>query len=273
MKAWLLKIYRRLFVRRAYFRWHRMLHSVGLRGMGMFNYEDERVSGEDWLMRALAQIWERPVVLDVGANEGSYAAKLKERLAGARVICFEPHPKTFARLSVRAKACGFETMNMGCSDVPGSAELFDYREGGGSEHASLYSQVIEQTGKQGERIEIKLTSVDEYTASAGIDHINLLKIDTEGNELKVLKGASRMLERGAIDVIQFEFNEMNVISRVFFRDFVEVLPQYCLYRLLPDGLVSLEPYQPWTCEIFGFQNVLAVRKQAEARVREALHVQ
>ena len=39
-----------------------------------------------------------------------------------------------------------------------------------------------------------------------------------------------------IDLIQFEFNEMNVVSRRFLSDFIELLgPRYELFRLLPDG--------------------------------------
>jgi hypothetical protein len=64
---------------------------------------------------------------------------------------------------------------------------------------------------------------------------------------------------GRISLVQFEFNEMNVISRTFLRDFVGLLPGYRLYRLLPDGMASLEGEPLFVREIFAFQNLVAVR--------------
>jgi len=59
--------------------------------------------------------------------------------------------------------------------------------------------------------------------------------------------------------VQFEFNAMNLESRTFFRDLVALLPNYRLHRLLPDGWALL-PYTPLTCELFAYQNIVAVRE-------------
>ena len=90
--------------------------------------------------------------------------------------------------------------------------------------------------------------------------IRLLKIDTEGSELKVLLGAAKTLQAQRIDMIQIEFNEMNVVSRVFFRDYFQLLREFDIYRLLPGELLPLRDYRPLYCELFAFQNLLAVRK-------------
>lgn len=55
---------------------------------------------------------------------------------------------------------------------------------------------------------------------------------------------------------------MNVASRVFFRDFIEHLPNYELYRLLPDGDVKITRYVPHQCELFAYQNIIAYLKTA-----------
>lgn len=93
----------------------------------------------------------------------------------------------------------------------------------------------------------------------GIDYIDLLKIDAEGNELEILKGSSNLLKEGRIGYIFFEFNEMNIISRVFFRDFYKLLSNYEIYRLLPKGLILLKDC-PVETELFAFQNILAMNK-------------
>ncbi len=86
-----------------------------------------------------------------------------------------------------------------------------------------------------------------------------MKLDTEGHELEVLKGATGLISQDAIGVIQFEFNEMNVLSRVFLRDFYRLLEGYYMYRLDSNRLVPLYRYSSEN-EIFRFQNFVAFNK-------------
>jgi len=60
-----------------------------------------------------------------------------------------------------------------------------------------------------------------------------------------------------IGLIQFEFNELNVLSRVFLKDFYDLLPGYSLYRMDTDRLHPLGDYSPIN-EIFRYQNILAI---------------
>lgn len=90
----------------------------------------------------------------------------------------------------------------------------------------------------------------------------MIKIDAEGHELKVLAGARRSIARGMIEAIHFEFNAMNITSRVFFRDFYDLLPGYRFYRMLPGGLAPLGDYDPVTCEILAYQNIVALRQDS-----------
>ena len=66
-------------------------------------------------------------------------------------------------------------------------------------------------------------------------------------------------------MIQFEFNEMNVASRVFFRDFWLMLPNYEFYRLMVDGMIRIDKYDPIYCEIFAFQNIVAFRRKSDEK--------
>jgi hypothetical protein len=106
----------------------------------------------------------------------------------------------------------------------------------------------------------KFDTIDNFVKENRISKIDLLKIDTEGHELAILAGAKETIDTNKVPVIHFEFNEMNVISRVFFRDFVLMLTGYDFYRMLPDNIVKLEPYIPVKTEIFAFQNIVAVKK-------------
>lgn len=67
--------------------------------------------------------------------------------------------------------------------------------------------------------------------------VDILKIDTEGHELAVLRGAHGLLARGAVGYIQFELGVANLDTRTFLKDFVDLLePGYRIYRILRDGL-------------------------------------
>lgn len=269
-----LDMYRRLFCRARFYRFHRLLFSVSLRGMGLLNYENDRISGEEAFIRRIAA-WRKQsplVVFDVGANVGAYSRLVSEQAPEAAIYAFEPHPQTFRELTEDAARHGYRAFNLGLSDVAGSQKIYDYADRGGSQHASLYQAVIEDLHHGvAAAWDVQLTDLDTVCREQGVDRIHLLKIDTEGNELKVLQGAREALAEGRIEVIHFEFNGMNVVSRVFFRDFYQLLPDFDFYRLLPDEMVAIGAYDPLMCELYGFQNVVAVHRASAFRALVSSH--
>lgn len=137
--------------------------------------------------------------------------------------------------------------------------IYTYLNDLNSEHASLYKEVFSDLHKDKSitSVKIELARLDEFCNNNKIDSIDFLKIDTEGNELDVLKGSIQMINEGKIKIIQFEFNEMNIISRVFLKDFYQILKDYKIYRLSEKRLIPLFQYDA-TNEIFKFQNMLAI---------------
>jgi hypothetical protein len=117
---------------------------------------------------------------------------------------------------------------------------------------------------------VPAVTLDGFIRDHGIARVHLLKVDTEGSELDVLSGAREVLAAGVIDVIQLEFNAMNAVSRAFMRDFRALLPGHSVHRLLPDGPVDLDPYEPVFEEIFAFQNVLFVSRRLDPAARGVL---
>jgi len=264
MSAVLINLYRWLFLRKRCYRFNRFVFNLALRGMGIFNYETDRLSGEKWFLETFCK-GKLKVALDVGGNVGHYAEMIVQHNPGVRVFSFEPHPTTFKTLSASADKLGYKAMNLALGGEQGFIDLYDYAAVDGSQHASVYQGVIEDVhGSKSVRHRVSMTTLDAFMAEHGIDRVDLLKIDTEGNEYQVLKGAPSALDRGAIELIHFEFNVTNVISRVFMKDFYELLADYRLYRMLPDGLVRLRDYgsDMVDVEIFGFQNIVAIRKDS-----------
>ena len=110
------------------------------------------------------------------------------------------------------------------------------------------------------REEIVVKTLDSFCADNDIHQIHLLKLDVEGHELAALKGATRFLQAGRIDFIQFEFGGCNIDARTFFQDYYYLLTdQYRLYRVLIDGLHELTGYRE-ADEIFITTNFLAARR-------------
>ena len=72
-----------------------------------------------------------------------------------------------------------------------------------------------------ERVPIKEMVIrgDDYCEKHEIDSINFLKIDTEGSEHLVLQGFDRMLTGKKIDVIQFEYGNINIESKFLLYDY------------------------------------------------------
>jgi FkbM family methyltransferase len=261
IRSALLDMYAFLFARTYFSKLNNLLFSASIRGLGVLNYKNDVMSGERCFLRNYLSC-QNPIVVDVGANEGHYSADVWAVNSDAHVFAFEPHPETYGRLL--SHASGKEKMtaiNAACGSAAGQLVLYDYSGSAGTEHASLHAGVIEGIHRRkSEKHVVEVIDLDTFATERDISLIHLLKIDAEGHELEVLKGAANLLRENRILAIQLEFNEMNVVSRVFFKDFCDLLPNYRFYRMLRNGLVALDPYSPLRCELFAFQNIVALPK-------------
>jgi FkbM family methyltransferase len=261
----ILNIYRFIFCREFFYQFNYHLWRVSLRGVGVMNSEGNTVTGEEYLLQILHDKKIRTVV-DVGANAGGYVRDVHEYIPEAEVYAIEPHPKTFLLLKKNRSGRRDHLYNIGLGEKSGKGILWDFADDADlkstqptSTLASTLKDVIVDFHKQkAQSFSFPIMTLDAFTRKEKLSRIDLVKIDTEGNELDVLKGAKDLLKKKKIRFIQFEFNEMNVYNRTFFKDFVDLLPGYSFYRLMPSGFYPLGPYKPSTHEVFAFQNILAV---------------
>jgi FkbM family methyltransferase len=203
----------------------------------------------------------------VGANVGDYALLVKRLIPAATVSAFEPSARVHAELVRHVTEAGVEgvkTFNLGLSDEERTVELYSYTADGhdasvlSSIDPRLPTQVVDVRVSSTERISVR--ALDDFCDSEGVDKIDFLKLDVEGHELSVLRGARRMLDAGAISIIQFEFGPANIYSRTFFYDFWTLLSAgYDIHRIIPRGVVPV-PFYSEQQEIFLTTNYLALRK-------------
>lgn len=123
------------------------LTSIANQRLGILQHHNNHVSGEQHfiskVLPALLYDAERPVLFDVGLNEGGYSLALLEAFPRSSLYGFEPVEETIRRARKRLAGKGNVTLeNVAVSDVAGEIEIFDYAEGDGSSHASAYKGVI-----------------------------------------------------------------------------------------------------------------------------------
>lgn len=260
MINFLIQVYRSIFARKVFFKFNKLLFRLSLSGLGILNSRNAKESGETAFLRSyLGQNEHAGFVLDVGANRGDYTLMCLQENSKIKVISFEPHPKTFQKLVQNLRGKEVRLVNMAMGGRAGTIQLYDYSTNDGSAHASVYKEVIEKIHREHSiSHSVEVSTIDYFLKQENIDKVELLKIDTEGNELEVLKGSLDAIQKKKIKAIHFEFNEMNVVSRCFFKDFFSILIDYDFYRLLPDGMIKIDRYTPLYCEIFAYQNIVAL---------------
>ena len=193
------------------------------------------------------------VILDVGANRGEWTAALQKFFPDAQYFLFEPSPKTFDLLVSKFRARNVVTFNIGLSNKKTEATL--QKHDAYSRTASLYNlpgSVPDFSEK------VRLDQLGNVYDQLNISGIDLLKLDVEGHELDVLKGAEDLLKKQKISLIQFEYGETNLYSHVFLKDIFEFLVDYnfSIYLIKHGKLVNLPKYMP-RLECFTPTNFLA----------------
>ena len=151
--------------------------------------------GVDELAIAAAPLGEGSVAVDVGANVGFYTLYLARAVgASGRVHAFEPNPKLCRRLRRHVELNGFTNVTVNCVALSGShgrAELV-VPPGDNSGAAGLASDGNGMDGST--RIEVPVTTLDDYATEQGVDRIDVVKIDVEGYEPFVLEGARGVIQ-------------------------------------------------------------------------------
>jgi FkbM family methyltransferase len=194
------------------------------------------------------------VIFDVGANIGNWTRALLQanaRRAALQVHLFEPCRGTRRTLEIHARQWQDEGSirinDCALSSAIGEARFYSFGSGAGRNS-------LHPTGDGATHIteRVRTDTVDHYCREQNIPRIDLLKIDTEGHDLAVLRGAQEMLERERIGVAQFGYNSRWVVARHFLRDAFELLQPlgYTIGKITPAGI---EFYPGWDMELESFR--------------------
>lgn len=148
------------------------------------------------------------IVCDIGANKGSFIFWLSRWCGTGRVVAFEPQPELARRLAEVCRVIGLDNVRVEAKAVylhSGDQELFV--PAGHSPGASLTHKAAE--AKSFTTLSVPVVALDDYFDEN--DEVTLLKIDVEGAELGVFKGAARILRRHA-PLLVFECENRHLAS-------------------------------------------------------------
>ena len=211
-------------------------------------------AGRDWIvdLGRLLPTSPAPVLFDVGANVGV----VSQRLAGAfpapaRIFAFEPAAATFTQLVAALSGHPHvQCQHLALSEKPGRFRLYH----------GINSQLnrLAPVGTLGDNTheDVEVSTVDDVAGQLGLARIDVLKIDTEGFEVEVLRGAAGLLQCSAIRAIVAEATFDLASDRHTRFDEIRAL-------LVPRGFYLHGIYD---CELWGahlkFANVLFLHEAA-----------
>ena len=238
--------------------------SLALNAKGYKNYGSFKKTGEKNFINKINN--DLFLCIDIGANVGKYT-KLLLTETKSKIISFEPLPLAFKDLQKieQDNPERLKVYNYAIGEKDETLELNYSNEK--SEKASFLENLNELSFydfKNNQKIKTKVYCLDTFFSNNPnllSENIDLVKIDTEGFEFEVLKGAKKMLEQNPPKYIQIEFNWHQLFKAQTIYNFSKFLHQYDLYQILPHGndLIKINPSRPES-NIFHLTNFVYIRK-------------
>jgi len=180
---------------------------------------------------------ENPVVLDVGANVGSWSQLYRKYNTNGILYMFEPQiscqqsilNKNIPNAQLIRAAVGSEKKKLklfASSLADGSASLHK-RKDSFFEDRSYSEQIVD------------VVSLDQFIDEQKIEFVDFIKLDIEGHEFEALRGLEKSISALKIGAFSFEFGSGNLNSRTCFRDFWETLNKsHDLFIITPSGKLN-----------------------------------
>ncbi len=159
-------------------------------------------------------------LVDVGASDGHFTSIVEAHAGITRAVLIEPQPQRCAELRSRYASDRFVIRECAVSDAEGATPLDILN----AHYSSSLLKPLPEVGGSGQRLDLTVRervtvakkTLDTLVADAGMPAtIDLLKIDTQGTELQVLRGAERVLPRVRLIWVEVSFVALYEGSALF----------------------------------------------------------
>ena len=147
-----------------------------------------------------------PLLFDVGANEGQTILEMLRTFPSASIHSFEPSPRTFEQLGKQfGSRPNIKLYNLALGDEAGQMPFTVFNDW--SVNDSLLKPAWSSPANS---VTVSVATLDQFCEQQSIEGIDWLKIDTQGYDLRVLRGAQSLLTSGRIRLVSAEaiFNRM-----------------------------------------------------------------
>lgn len=230
---------------------------------------DPEKNGEYAILELLSE-FRLKTVFDVGANNGDYEVVVLEKFPEATIHGFEMDAEVFDRLQRQHPPGGRVTNhNFGLSDGPGEHSYYFNEAGPNTGSTMFYDPYVRPNNYTHQKRTAYFLTGDLFCADQGIEKVDFLKIDTEGADFSVIKGFEKMLDRGLVSALQFEYNFHAFNARVFLYDFYKYLEPkgYAVGRLYPRGAF----FAPYNLQHEGRTGIFIAVHRSASEMQDRLH--
>jgi len=261
----LVKIYLFIFGRKIFQKYNNFLFLLVIKSMGYSNYGNHSQTGEKKFIELIKDNLE--ICLDIGANVGTYS-KLLMDITQSRVFSFEPLDDAFKDLKKLAADDLYKNRlkiyNIGIGEK--NAQESIYYSNDKSQLASFLAasnKLSFVSGKNKFKKIVELKKLDDFN---DVENVDLIKIDTEGYEMQVLKGGKNFILKTRPKFIQIEFNWHQLFINNNLIDFSKELNEYEIYRIVPNGypLIKVNAERPEN-NIYHLSNYVFIRKDIASK--------
>jgi FkbM family methyltransferase len=169
---------------------------------------------------------EGDIVVDVGAHIGKYTI-IASKMVGSqgKVIAIEAHPANYDLLKQNIELNKLNNVIALNYAVHSKETMVKLYESGQEKGFTIYNTImIDRTTPNNQKyIEIKAKTLDSLLLKNGINQVNWIKIDVEGAEYEVLRGATDLLSSGKDTSLLIEIHNLGANHRNLYEPIIELL--------------------------------------------------
>ena len=171
------------------------------------------------------------IAFDIGANLGQTTIEFANAFKKSLIYSFEPDPAAFLELEKKVKTYpNIKTYNVGFGDKNGKIQMNINKGSGGNSILSVSDKINAfASGDWTERIgqtDVEITTLNSFCEANHIDRIDLIKIDTQGYEINILKGGGKVLSPTFTKVVYIEVLFVELYKeQAYFIDVFKILTE------------------------------------------------
>jgi len=231
--------------------------------------ETEKLGYGEWIMNidgeeVLMHEFFKPndIIFDVGGHYGEWSLYALKAEPTIQITAFEPVP--FSYDICRANLSQYnnvEIFNIALSNKIGNSD-FQYYYNADGLSGFYYREVLRGDHENPIVLSVAHETLENFCAAHEINHIDFMKIDTEGAEWEILNGAKSLIKNHQIRAIQFEYGGCYIDAKTTLEQTMRLLTEsnYLIFRIIPTGLVHISRWEP-QLENYDLCNYFAICKE------------